>query len=30
MTKFLVTARLKWIYPKGFNSNKYSNCSSKG
>ena len=30
MSKFLPTARLKWIDPKEFDSNKYSSCSSKG
>ena len=30
MSKFLPTGRFKWIDPKNFDSNKYSNNSSKG
>ena len=29
MSKFLPTGRFKWIDPKNFDSNKYSNNSSK-
>ena len=30
MPKFLPTSGFKWTDPKGFNSNKYTNNSSKG
>ena len=30
VSKFLPTGRFKWIDPKGFDLNKYTNDSSKG
>ena len=30
MSRFLLTSGFKWIYPKGFNLNKYTRNNSKG